>query len=303
MKIGILGCGFSGRTIGQRLSNKGLPVWGTTRTTEKFPGLEKVGVKPLQFDGETISSELIEHLATTTHLVISIAPPREEDPSKSITDPFLAALANKQPVHSLLEISPKLEWAGYLSTVGVYGNHDGAWVDETTKVAPISARSRQRVKAENEWLTLGSSTELTTSVFRLSGIYGPGRNALVTASNGKSRRLVKKNQVFNRIHVADIAEAIDSAAHKNADGIFNITDDQPAPPQDVVTFAHEVLGTIPPDELDFETADLSPMARSFYGENKRVSNQKSKDILGMTYAYPNYTTALTKMYSEQNWKG
>ena len=109
MKIGILGCGFSGRTIGQRLSNKGLPVWGTTRTIEKFDGLEKVGVKPLQFDGEIISSELIEHLATTTHLVISIAPPREEDPSISLTDPFLAALANKQPVHSLLEIGPKLE--------------------------------------------------------------------------------------------------------------------------------------------------------------------------------------------------
>ncbi|MEM1317795.1 MAG: NAD(P)-dependent oxidoreductase, partial [Pseudomonadota bacterium] len=136
----------------------------------------------------------------------------------------------------------------------------------------------------------------------LSGIYGPGRNALKTASEGRSRRLVKKDQVFNRIHNHDIAVAVDAAIAGNIGGIFNITDDEPSPPQDVVTFAHVLLGTEPPPEVDFETAELSPMARSFYGENKRVSNAKSKQVLGMDYAYSNYRVALTRMFEEDTWR-
>lgn len=157
--------------------------------------------------------------------------------------------------------------------------------------------------AENEWLDISTGNGVNVAVFRLSGIYGPGRNALLTAEQGKSRRLVKNYQVFNRIHVLDIAAAVALAAERKATGIFNITDDEPAPPQDVVTYAHKTLGTEPPAEIDFETADLTPMARSFYGENKRVSNHKSKKVLGFEYAYPDYRIALKKMHDDNDWRG
>jgi len=136
----------------------------------------------------------------------------------------------------------------------------------------------------------------------LSGIYGPGRNAFVNIEKGRSRRLVKPGQVFNRIHRDDIASAFDAAAGLEANGVFNITDDEPAPPQDVVTFAHQLHGTNPPPEIDFETADLSPMARSFYGENKRVSNAKSRNEFGMEYRYPNYRSALKQLWEEGGWR-
>jgi nucleoside-diphosphate-sugar epimerase len=151
----------------------------------------------------------------------------------------------------LKTLAPKLQWVGYLSTVGVYGNHDGAWIDESTSVAPASERSRQRVRAEAEWLSIGEAQKLPVGVFRLSGIYGPGRNALLTAEKGKARRLVKKNQVFNRIHVGDIATALNLAATRKAPGAYNITDNEPAPPQDVVKFSHELMGKTPPPEIDF----------------------------------------------------
>ena len=143
---------------------------------------------------------------------------------------------------------------------------------------------------------------LLIAIFRLSGIYGPGRNAFVSIKKGKSRRLVKKGQVFNRIHREDIGSGVQLAMKNNIDGIFNITDDEPAPPQDVVTYAHDLMGIEPPPEMDFITADITPMARSFYGENKRVSNAKSKDVLGMTYAWPNYRHSLEKMWRENLWQ-
>ena len=218
---------------------------------------------------------------------------------RSHTAPFLAALGEEV----LGDLAPHLKWIGYLSTVGVYGNHDGAWVDEQTQVAPVSVRSKQRVAAENEWRSLSEETGIPLAIFRLSGIYGPGRNALVTASKGASRRLVKTGQVFNRIHVDDIAEAVRLAAHSRCGGLFNITDNLPAPPQDVVTFAHELIGTEPPEELDFETADLTPMARSFYGENKQVSNQRSKDVLKLDYQWPDYRQSLRRMWENDLWQG
>jgi nucleoside-diphosphate-sugar epimerase len=157
------------------------------------------------------------------------------------------------------------------------------------------------VAAEEAWLELCRGMGIPLAILRLSGIYGPGRNAFVNIGNGTSRRLVKPGQVFNRIHRDDIAEAFALACARKADGIFNITDDEPAPPQDVVSAAHEIAGVAPPPEIDFATAELSPMARSFYGENKRVSNAKSKADLGMRYAYPDYRTALLRMWREDSW--
>ena len=186
--------------------------------------------------------------------------------------------------------------------MGVYGNHDGAWVDEETEPKPVSKRSVQRVNAEETWLEASRKSGIPLAIFRLSGIYGPGRNAFMNIKKGTSRRMVKPGQVFNRIHREDIGQAVANAMAKNIGGIFNITDDEPAPPQDVVTYAHELKGIAPPPEIDFETADISPMARSFYGENKRVSNRKSKDELGMVYRWPDYRTSLQRMLQEDSWE-
>lgn len=299
MKVLIFGCGFSGKAIAERLSSKGIAVSGTTRSQSKFDDLQAAGARPLQFDGAPLGEDVVAAMGETTHLVVSIAPPREEngqDPGAGV-DPLLNALG-KNPLRTLM---PKLQWICYLSTVGVYGNHDGEWMDETAELSPTSARSRQRVRAETEWTEAARANDLPLSIFRLSGIYGPGRNALRSASEGRSRRLIKKGQVFNRIHVRDIAKATELAIAKSASGIFNITDDEPAPPQDVVTFAHQVLGSAPPPTMDFETAELSPMARSFYGDNKRVSNARSKAELGMDYDWPDYRAALKRMFDENDW--
>ncbi len=185
---------------------------------------------------------------------------------------------------------PNLRWIGYLSTVGVYGDHGGAWVDETSECRPVSRRSIDaRRRPNRQWLALGDETALPVAVLRLSGIYGPGRNAFVNLANGTARRLVKPGQVFNRIHVDDIAGALWHLASSDIGGVFNVTDDEPAPPQDVVAYAAELMGVAPPPEIPFETAELSPMARSFYGENKRVSNAAIKAVGLSTSSFP--TTA------------
>jgi nucleoside-diphosphate-sugar epimerase len=186
---------------------------------------------------------------------------------------------------------PALEWIGYLSTVGVYGDHGGGWVDETSECRPVSKRSAMRVAAEQDWLKLGREIGRPVAILRLSGIYGPGRNALVNLENGTARRLVKPDQVFNRIHCDDIAGALLHLARVNRGGIFNVTDDLPAPPQDVT----------PPPEIPFETAQLSPMARSFYGENKRVANTAIK-AAGYRFRFPDYRSALDRMWADDNWR-
>lgn len=299
--IGIFGAGFSGKVIGRLLAQSGYRVWGTSRSTDNFDTLSAEGIAPVLFDGDQLNDDLTAMLAQTDGLIISVAPPRQEDLTEpdGLVDPVLKALKD----HSLKELVPGLSWVCYLSTVGVYGNHDGAWVDEDAPVSPGSARSRQRVRAEAEWMAACDAHTLALAVFRLSGIYGPGRNALINAERGNARRLVKPGQVFNRIHVHDIAQAVMLAANSRASGAFNITDDEPAPPQDVVEFAHQLMNKTPPAEIDFETADLSPMARSFYGENKRVSNEKSKRMLGLSYGFPDYRSALEKMWRTDTWRG
>jgi nucleoside-diphosphate-sugar epimerase len=196
---------------------------------------------------------------------------------------------------------PNLEWIGYLSTVGVYGDHDGEWVDEDTPCRPVSKRSVARLAAEEGWTRLATEAGVPLAIIRLSGIYGPGRNALKTVDEGKARRLIKPGQVFNRIHVADIGGATALLARQRLGGIYNVTDDLPAPPQDVVSRAAELMGVEPPPEVDFATADLSPMARSFYGENKRVTNARIK-LVGYTFLYPDYHAGLEGLLADGSWR-
>ncbi len=289
MRLMIIGAGFSGRAIAERLRGKAEWIGGTSRSSHNFPLLKEAGAEPFLFSGSDLSSDLRGALSRATHLVMSAGP-------RDTGDPFLACL--DEP---LADLCPKLEWCCYLSTVGVYGNHDGAWVDEETECRPVSKRSVERVDAENAWMEKANESGIPLAILRLSGIYGPGRNGFINLEKGTARRLVKPGQVFNRIHVADIAGALEFLARGKYAGVFNVTDDEPAPPQDVVAFAAETMGVEPPDEIPFEDADLSPMARSFYGENKRVSNAKIKQ-LGYRYQYPDYRTAFRAMWQHNCWK-
>jgi nucleoside-diphosphate-sugar epimerase len=180
----------------------------------------------------------------------------------------------------------------YLSTVGVYGDHGGAWVDETSQCRPTSRRSRQRLASEKEWRQFHEDTGIPVAIIRLSGIYGPGRGPFEKIRNGTARRIIKAGQAFNRIHVDDIAQIVEAAFAKRADGIFNGSDDMPAPSEDVLVYAAELLGLPPPPEVPFDQAELTPMARSFYGESKRVRNDKIKRELGVRLAYPSYREGL-----------
>lgn len=270
------GLGYSAQAFGRALLKEQWKVFGTTRDPDNAAGLTEEGFDAALFSGEAPSAEVSEALAHATHLLISIAPGQSGDP----------ALIHHR--HDIAQ-ARNLKWVGYLSTVGVYGDHDGAWVDEDAELRPTSERSIQRVAAEQAWLDFGAQTHNCVQLFRIAGIYGPGRGPLENVRRGKARRIVKPGQVFNRIHVEDIANAL-AASMKNprAGEIYNLCDDEPAPPQEVVAFAAKTLGVKVPAEVAFEDADLSPMGRSFYSENKRVSNAKIKSTLNVKLLYPTY---------------
>ena len=286
----IFGAGYSARAFAATRDDPSIEIAGTTRSPEKFDALRRAGIEPFLFAGNILSPELLASLKQATNLIVSIAPEERGDPVLAIAREQIAGLA------------PRLRWIGYLSTVGVYGDHGGDWVDEASECRPVSRRSVLRVAAEREWLALGEKTGVKLAILRLSGIYGPGRNALVNLRNGTAKRLIKPGQVFNRIHVADIAGPLWHLAEREQDGIFNVTDDLPAPPQDVVAYAAEVMGVEPPAEIPFASAKLSPMARSFYGENKRVSNAAIK-ATGYRFRYPDYRSAFDAMWAAGDWAG
>jgi len=277
-RLFIFGTGFSSKAIVNTVKTQFDWIGGTTRSAEKAGDLKSLGVEPFLFDGLGSNPAISNALQSATHILVSIAPNEDGDP---VLNTHRDDLETCKPV-----------WTGYLSTVGVYGNHDGAWVDEDTPCRPVSQRSLQRVAAEESWMQFGSDTGCPVQIFRLSGIYGPGRNTFENFKKGRARRLIKPSQVFNRIFVDDIAGVVERAMAEPETRIYNVTDDEPAPPQDVVTYAAELLGVAPPPEIAFEDADLSPMARSFYGENKRVSNKRVKAELGYSLKYPNYKIAL-----------
>ena len=279
----IIGAGFSGRWIAEALNAHG-GVVGTRRTQE---AVDSLGFDGVVFDASELSSTLPSGVTDkVTHLVVSVAPGREPP----LNEPVLSWIA-RHDIESK-PLFPKLRWLGYLSTIGVYGDHGGDWVDEDSPCISTQPRSIMRKEAEAAWQAFASARSLPLSVLRLSGIYGPGRNAVHDALKGRDRMIIKPAQVFNRIHVADLATATSLCALASYDGVLNITDDEPAPPQDVIRFAHALVGKNAPPEVRFDEAELSPMARSFYSENKRVDNRRSKEVLGLDYQYPNYRLGL-----------
>jgi nucleoside-diphosphate-sugar epimerase len=276
----VIGLGYSARAIAGALAREGWTVTATSRTAEGLAQIAALRFQGLAFDGTRPSAELAAALAWATHVLVS-APPDADG------DPLLRHHARE------LAASPGLAWVGYLSTIGVYGDRQGAWVDETTPPRPTSERSRRRLAAEDAWREFARCTGQRVQIFRLAGIYGPGRSAIDDLRAGSARRIVKPGQLFNRIHVADLAAAVIAGAKGAGTGTaYNVADDEPAPPQDVVAYAARLLGVPAPPEIPFEAARLSPMAQSFYAESKLVRNDTAKRELGLVLAYPTYREGL-----------
>ncbi|MEM8795496.1 MAG: SDR family oxidoreductase [Pseudomonadota bacterium] len=292
----IFGLGYSAVSAVNAMGHAGLlhagSVHATTRSRDKASRLTEAGLHAHLFPNDDPGDQALKDaLVTASHILVSIAP--DTDPLGR--DPVLNRFAD------VLRESAALKWVGYYSTVGVYGDHDGAWVDETSECRPVSTRSKARVMAEKQWLDFGQQTGVPVAVLRLAGIYGPGRNAFVNFQSGRARRIIKPGQVFNRVHVADIAAITLAAANKRAGGLFNGSDDEPAPPQDVVEYAAKLMGEPVPPGIPFDEADLSPMGRSFYGETKRVSNDKIKTELGVSLSFPTYRDALNRLWEDGTW--
>nr|WP_252393690.1 SDR family oxidoreductase [Candidatus Rhodoblastus alkanivorans] len=271
----IFGLGYTAGYYGLHHAKAFAEVAGTKRA----PKAETLGrVELLPFDGaaENVDIRVAAAIAEADALLVSAGP-------DDAGDPVLRRFGGE------IAAAKKLKKIVYLSTIGVYGDHDGEWIDETATPKPSNLRSRQRLAAEAGWFALGRASGKEVYVLRLSGIYGPGRNVLVKLREGTAKRLIKPGQVFNRIHVEDISRAINACLLGPAPGgIYNVTDDEPAPPQEVVTFAAELLGVEPPPEKPFEETPLTPMQRSFYGENKRVSNRRMKALLDFDLAFPTF---------------
>lgn len=273
------GHGYSARAL-TRLLGPDWRVIGTTRSEDKAAALLAEGTKPRIWPG----ADLTPALNAATHLLISAGPSEDGDPVLNALRDEIAARRDQ------------FEWVGYLSTTGVYGDHQGGWVDETTPLTPSTKRGQMRVDAEAAWQSLG----LPLHIFRLAGIYGPGRGPFSKVRNGTARRIIKKGQVFSRIHVDDIAQVLAaSLARPNPGATYNLCDDDPAPPEDVIAHAAELLGLPIPPAQDFETADMSPMARSFYAESKKVRNDRIKSELGVKLHYPDYRAGLRALLAAE----
>lgn len=279
------GLGYSSGFVAARLAQQDWRITGTSTRMEGAAQITANGYTGLVFDGTSASAAAAAELQSATHVLLSIPPGADGDP------------AFRRHGRDIAE-SKSITWIGYFSTVGVYGDAQGGWVDEETDAKPGSERGKRRLAAERQWLGLARDAGKDAAVFRLPGIYGPGRSALDDVRDGTARAIVKPGQVFNRIHADDIASAVIAAIARPHPGrIYNVTDDEPGPPQDVVNFAAQLLGCPQPPSLDFATAELSPMARSFYSENKRVANARMKAELGIHLKYPNYREGLTAILS------
>jgi nucleoside-diphosphate-sugar epimerase len=278
MRLFCFGLGYTALALTRVLAAEGWQVAGTTRDPDKQARLEREGIEVWRFGRDRPLEQAARALVGTTHVLSSIAPDEQGDPVLDHHGRDLLCCGS-------------IAWTGYLGTTGVYGDRGGDWVSEADPVAPTMPRTRRRARAEAHWLASG----LPAQLFRLAGIYGPGpgRSALAAVRAGTARRIVKPGQVFCRIHVDDIVQVLRaSMARANPGAIYNVADDEPAPPQDVVAFACMLLGAPPPPEVPFETADLSPMARSFYGDSRRIDNRRIKEELGVRLRYPSYREGL-----------
>ena len=291
-----LGFGYSAQHYAALYGRRFDRIIGTTRSEEKAAALRsrRFGRNAAElnvFGGTCASPALGTAIADATALLVSIGPDRH-------IDPVLAHLRDA------IAAAPRLRSIIYLSTVAVYGNHDGRWIDETTPVTRALTRAASRIDAEDAWQALGQALDVPVTVIRIAGIYGPGANALETVKAGRARRIIKPGQVFNRIHVADLAQiidkAIDAALTRRTGGIFNAADDEPSAPGDPILFAAGLLGVTPPAEIAFEEAKkaMSPLAVSFYGESRRVRNDRIKSVLGVSLGYPTYREGLRALASD-----
>jgi nucleoside-diphosphate-sugar epimerase len=287
-----LGFGYCAEHFIAEFGGKFERVIGTVRGAERagiLNAYQAGTLRALVFDGTQATRELDSAIAAADCALISIPPDRNGDPVLAACGRALGAARNLRSVV-------------YLSTVGVYGDHGGGWVDEQTPPAPRSERSRWRVAAEQAWQQFGARHGVSVAVLHLAGIYGPGQNALVALARGKARRIVKPGQVFNRIHVADIAQAIQAAFARRASGVFNVADDEPSSPADPIVFAAELMQRDPPPEIAFAQAapSMSEMALSFWQECRRVRNVKLKRELGVTLRYPTYREGLRTLFAQIN---
>lgn len=279
-----LGHGYSAQALARTLLPLGWRIIGTTRSAEKADVLSENGIEPLLWPHAQIDTAF----AAATHVLASAAPDAEGDP-------FLQALGTK-----LYAARPL--WVGYLSTTGVYGDRAGGWVDEEAPLNPATQRGAQRVMAERQWQVAAREAGWPLHIFRLAGIYGPGRGPFAKVRTGTARRIIKPGQVFSRIHVDDIAQVlVASMAAPRPGAIYNVCDDDPAPPQDVIAYAAKLLGMPIPPDIPFALAhsEMSPMARSFYAESKRVRNERIKAELGVTLRHPDYRTGLAQLLTEE----
>ncbi len=270
-----LGHGYSASALARLLIPQGWTVFGTTRNPARAAAMQAAGVVPLMWP-----ADLAPVLQQATHILASAAP-------DASGDPFLAAIPDLEGAEAA--------WVGYLSTTGVYGDHQGAWVDEETPLTPSTDRGRQRVLAEAQW----QATGLPLHIFRLAGIYGPGRGPFEKVRDGTARRIIKPGQMFSRIHVDDIGTVLAaSIARPNPGRVYNVCDDDPAAPEDVLGHAATLLGLPLPPEVPFDQAEMTPMARSFYAESKRVRNARIKQELGVSLAYPTYREGLAGLLAQ-----
>lgn len=279
MKLLIFGYGYSSKALARALPDD-WQITATTRSAEKAAKMQRA--TPRIFPGDDLTKDIAE----ATHILISAGPDGGRDPVLAqLRDAFVQA---------------KPEWLGYLSTTGVYGDHQGGWVTEDTPLIPSTKRGEARVATEAEWMDLYRDHDLPVHIFRLAGIYGPGRGPFSKVRNGTARRIIKDGQVFSRTHVADIAQVLlASIAHPHPGTAYNVCDDDPAPPQDVIAYAAELLGLPIPPAVPFEDAEMSPMGRSFYAESKRVDNTRIKQDLGVNLIYPDYRAGLAALLSTE----
>lgn len=284
MKLLIFGYGYSARFLVAEMQAPHDAVRVTTRSPEKARSLAEEGLTARVFPGTDMAADI----AWASHILITAGPEGGHDPVLAHAGDAFAAHAKQ------------IDWVGYLSTTGVYGDHGGGWVDETTPLTPTTERGRARVAAEGGWMALLRDHGLPLHIFRLAGIYGPGRGPFEKVRDGTARRIIKENQVFSRIHVADIAQVLIASMNRPDPGaIYNLCDDDPAPPQDVIAHAATLLGLPLPPAIAFEQAALSPMAASFYAESKRVDNRRIKADLGVRLRYPDYRAGLAALLAQE----
>lgn len=289
-KLFCFGYGYTANYLGHALSEQGdWAIGGTTRESERRDEMRARGINAHLFDYHVPLPDPKLVLDGVTHLLISTPPDDDGDP---------AFLAHGHDIFNL----PSLEWIGYLSTTGVYGDRDGEWVDETTEIRPSTQRGSRRASAENQWLSLLESHGLPTHVFRLAGIYGPGRSALDSIRAGIARRIDKPGHTFSRIHVEDIVQIVMASMMQPHPGsIYNVVDDLPAPSHEVIEYASQLMGRPSLPLVPFEKADLAPITMSFYSDNRRVKNDKIKQELGISLKYPDYKTGLQGCMEAENY--